>query len=171
MTLEQRNQTFEEYRKIIYFIVNRHKSLLESMRMDAEDLRQELAISLMKAIENYDPARGAKPSTYYFKMLRYAVLNLWREQRRPKRFANICAEPLVYSDKDGEEITLEPPFEVDYDTDLLVQEFYNMLSVREWNVLERKINGGEPNDIRDIRFMKIIKQKARRFCAAGGIGV
>ena len=167
MIIEQRNNTFEEYRKLVYYTVNRHRSLREALRMDADDFIQELSISLLKAIENYDPTRGAKPSTYYFKMLRYAVLDIWREQRRDKRLADLYAAPLVCSNEDGEESALDVPYEVDYDTALLVEEFMRTLSERERYVLSRKMNGHEPGDIRQRRFMGIIKKKARRFCAAG----
>jgi len=35
--------------------------------------------------------------------------------------------------------------------------------------LAQKMNGYEPDDKRHGRFMKIIKRKAMRFCAAGGL--
>ena len=80
MTIEQRNMIFEEYMNIIRYTVNRHNSMLKVLRMDGEDLAQELAIYLLKAIERYKDDRGVKPSAYYFKALRYWVLKLWREQ-------------------------------------------------------------------------------------------
>ena len=169
MTIEQRNSIFEEYRNLIHFTVRRHKSLREALRMDADDLAQELSISLLKAIEQYDPSRGAKPSTYYFKKLRYAVLNLWREQVREKRLANLYAASLTNPCGDGEVSETDIPDEVDYDTPLLVEEFMKTLSVRERSVLERKLDGYEPGDIRHRRFMGIIRRKAQRFCAAGGV--
>ena len=103
MTTEQRNTIFKDYMRIIRYTVNRHHSMLKILRMDSEDLAQELAICLLKAIERYDDTRGAKPSTYYFKSLRYGVLQLWREQMREIRLANIQAMPLAYADEHGEE--------------------------------------------------------------------
>ncbi|MCL2225089.1 MAG: hypothetical protein FWB96_09015 [Defluviitaleaceae bacterium] len=155
--------------KIIRFTVNRHHSMLQVLRMDGDDLAQELAICLLKAIERYDDSRGAKPSTYYFKALRYGVLQLWREQMRKIRVANLQAFSLTRSDEYGEESTLDVPFVVNYDDDLMVQEFLQTLSEYERTTLARKMQGHEPSDRRQSRFMKIIKRKAMRFCAAGGL--
>ena len=169
VTIEQRNQTFEEYQRIIGWSVNRHRSMLAVMKMEAEDLMQELSICLLLAIERYDPTRGAKASTYYFTQLRYGVLKIWQTQIRKIRLANMLATPLVCKNDDGEETTQDVPYEVDYDTSLLVEEFMETLSWREREVLSRKMDGYEPDDIRTKRFMGIIKKKARRFCAAGGL--
>ena len=155
--------------RIIRFTVNRHQSMLKILRMEGEDLAQELAICLLKAIERYDDTRGAKQSTYYFKSLRYGVLKLWREQTRKIRIANIQAMSLTHTDEYGEESDLDVPFTVDYDDALMVEEFLQTLSVCERTTLARKMHGHEPDDRRHNRFMKIIKRKAMRFCAAGGL--
>jgi RNA polymerase sigma factor (sigma-70 family) len=168
MTKEQRNTTFEEYQGIIGSTVYRHRSFLKTLQMDAEDLRQELALVLLKAIEKYDPEQGAKASTYYFKMLRYGVLNLWRQQLREKRRANITTVPLT-STYDGEEVTLDLPFEVDYGMHMRIQEFLATLSARERNALVRTVSGDKPDDKRHQRFMGIVKRKALRYRLAGGI--
>jgi DNA-directed RNA polymerase specialized sigma24 family protein len=169
MTNTQRNTIFEEYMNIIRFTVNRHRSMLKVLRMESEDLAQELAICLLKAIERYDAGRGAKPSTYYFKALRYGVLKIWGEQTRKIRRANLFASPLTQANENGEESTLDVPFTVDYDDALMVEEFLKTLSERERETISRRVQGLESNDRRNNRFMKIIKRKAMRFCAAGGI--
>ena len=168
MKIHERNLVFEEYQNIINWTVNRHRSLLKTLRMETEDLKQELALCLLGAIESYDPARGAKPSTYYIKKLRYGVLTLWREQLREKRVANLNMIPLVCYDRDGEEITLELPFEVDYDMELRINEFMDTLSKNEREALTRVVNGEDPDDRRHKRFMAIVKRKALRYRMAGG---
>ena len=168
MTTEKRNAIFEEYMNIIRFTVNQHQSMLKVLRMDGEDLSQELAICLLKAIEKYEPDRGAKPSTYYFKSLRYGVLNLWREQMRKIRLANLQAMSLTRYNEYGEETEFDVPFVVDYDDELMVEEFLKTLSERERTTITRKMEGYEPADMRHSRFMKIIRRKAMRFCAADG---
>jgi DNA-directed RNA polymerase specialized sigma subunit len=135
MTIEQRNTIFEEYMRIIRFTVSRHQSMLKILRMDSEDLAQELAICLLKAIERYDADRGAKPSTYYFKSLRYGVLNLWQEQVRKIRHANLLATSLTRTNEYREESTLDVPFTVDYDDALMVEEFLKTLSEYERTTL------------------------------------
>ena len=168
MTLEQRNQQFDEYTGIINSTVYNHQSLLKALRIEAEDLKQELAIVLLQAIEKFDPSRGAKASTYYFQQLRYGVLNLWRESSREKRLANINALPLVYQNNDGEEVLREPSYEEDFETALIVDEFMGALSEHEKTVLDRVLDGHEPEDKRHKRYMEIIQRKAKRFCLAGG---
>ena len=169
MNIEQRNTIFADYMNIIRFTVNRHHSMLKILRMDSEDLSQELAICLLKAIERYDDSRGAKPSTYYFAALRYGVLQLWREQMRKIRVANLQAFSLTRTDEYGEESEFDVPFTVDYDDALMVEEFMQTLSECERTTLARKMHGHEPEDRRQSRFMKIIKRKAMRFCAEGGL--
>jgi len=169
MNIEQRNTIFAEYMKIIRITVYRHQSMLKTLRMDGEDLSQELAICLLKAIELYDDSRGAKPSTYYFKALRYGVLQLWREQMRKIRLANLQAVSLTHTDEYGEESMLDVPFIVNYDDELMVQEFLQTLSEYGRATLSRKMHGHEPSDRRHNRFMKIIKRKAMCFCVAGGL--
>ena len=169
MTIAQRNIIFEEYMNIIRFTVNRHRSMLQILKIDGEDLSQELAICLLKAIECYDADRGAKPSTYYFKALRYGVLKLWSEQMRKIRCANLFAPSLTCSNEYGEESTFDVPFTVDYDNALMVEEFLKTLSECERHTLAQKVQGYEPKDRRQSRFMNIIRRKAMRFCAAGGL--
>jgi len=184
MTSAERNIIFEDYMNMVRYTVNHHRSMLKILRMDAEDLTQELAICLLKAIERYEPDRGAKPSTYYFKSLRYGVLNLWREQRRAVRVANLQAVSLTRSvghgagraggncggyRGDSETSEMDIAFTVDYDDALMVGEFLETLSQYERALISRKMHGYEPDDRRHGRFMKIIKRKAARFCAAGGL--
>ena len=128
---------------IIRYTANRHQSMLKALRMETEDLTQELAIYLLKAIEKYQPDRGAKPSTYYFKSLRYGVLNLWREQMRAIRVANLQAmslsQPRNYGDYGNceNESTIDVPFVVDYDDRLMVEEFLQTLSECERTTIAR----------------------------------
>ena len=169
MTREQRNATFEQYEGIIGWTVNRHWSFLKTLRMDADDLRQELALCLLKAIERYEPNRGAKESTFYFKTLRYGVLNLWRKQLREKRLADLYASPLVYSNKDGEEVIMALPFEVDFDMEVRINEFMRTLSPEERRALLRVVPGVGTEDKRHQRFMNIVRRKAMRYRLAGGV--
>ena len=182
MTPEERNAIFEDYMNMVRYTANHHRSMLKILRMEADDLTQELSICLLRAIERYEPDRGAKPSTYYFKSLRYGVLKLWREQMRMVRVANLQAMSLTYtngtngtneygngeaSSSRGSEMDIA--FTVDYDDALMVEEFLQFLSECERNIITRKMHGHEPNDQRHSRFMKVIRRKAVRFCAAGGL--
>jgi len=168
MTITQRNSVFEQYQNLIGYTVRQHMSLLKVLRMDMDDLRQELAICLLKAIEKYQPNRGAKESTFYFKMLRYGVLNLWRTQIRKVRLANLHTVPLTYSTDDGEEFTIELPFHVDYDAEIRVREFLKTLAPRERDALMRMVRGDDPEDKRHKRFMYNVKRKALQYNLSGG---
>ncbi|MCL2168403.1 MAG: hypothetical protein FWB74_00085, partial [Defluviitaleaceae bacterium] len=101
--------------------------------------------------------------------LRYGMLNLWREQMRKIRIANLQAISLSHTNEYGEETEMDVPFVVNYDDALMVEEFMKTLSECERITITQRINGHEPNDRRHNRFMKIIKRKAMRFCAAGGL--
>jgi len=169
MTKQERNAIFEENQYIINITVHRHWSLLKTLRMEPDDLKQELSICLLRAIEKYDPSRGAKPSTFYFTSLKYGVLNLWREQVRKCRLANLTAAPLIYTNEDGEVFDLELPFEVDYDMNMRINELLRVLSPQEQRALARTVRGDDPEDKRHKRFMSIVRRKALRYnIAAGG---
>ena len=168
MDILERNRFFEQYQGTIGWTINRHRSLMESMRMEESDLRQELCIHLLGAIESYDPARGAKPLTYFIKKLRYGVLSLWREQLREKRCANLYAESLTRTYDDGDVVMLELPFEVDYDMGVRIDEFMQTLSAAEKAALARVVNGEDPEDKRHKRFMAIVRRKAMRYRLTGG---
>ena len=167
MSLQERNAVFEQYMGIIGWTVHRNSSLQYAMRIESEDLKQELAIVLLRAIESYDPSRGAKPSTYYFKQLRYGLLSLWRNSLRSNRKANLNTASFAYQDSDGEDFEIEIPYKDD-DTKMFVDEFIESLSLRERDIISRKMSGYELTDIREFKFMKIIKRKAQRFALQGG---
>ena len=169
MTEQERNSTFEQYSNLINFVAYRHMSMLRVLQMDINDMKQELSIYLLRAIEHYQPDRGAKPTTYYIKMMRYGLLNLWREQVRKCRLANLNTVPLVSTNEDGEVIELELPFHVDYDMNVRISELLSTLSPQEQQTLSRVVNGDDPQDKRHKRFMAVIKRKALRYNLSGGV--
>jgi DNA-directed RNA polymerase specialized sigma24 family protein len=143
--------------------------MLKTLKMDADDLYQELSICLLKAIETFDPTRGAKEANYYFKMLRYGVLNLWNAQMRQIHLANVVATPLTTINKNGEVVAIDMPVVIDFDANVQIGEFMHTLSLGEQNALARTVSGEGAEDKRHQRFMFNVKRKALRYhLGAGG---
>jgi DNA-directed RNA polymerase specialized sigma24 family protein len=172
LSVEQRNATFAEYERLIHFTVRRHMGMLEALQMEYEDMAQEMAICLLRAIESFDPTRNMKASTYYIGQLQYGILSLWRIHHREMRRANLNTSPLAYSNADGEIIERYLPFETD-EAPLWVDDFMQTLSVRERSALMWRLHGdglfNKQQRHQQRRYMSIVKQKAQRFIAAGGI--
>jgi DNA-directed RNA polymerase specialized sigma24 family protein len=166
---EERNAVFLEYERLLNWTVKRNYGLLGKLRINAEDMYQALAITLLKAIESYDPGRGTKPATYFVSMLQYGVLKLHREGKRACRIANLTARPLAFVNDDGEETGIDIPYNEDFDGGLCLNEFLAGLSERERGVIDIKMNGGKITDKRQKVWFNSAKRKAARACAMGGL--
>jgi DNA-directed RNA polymerase specialized sigma24 family protein len=157
-----------EYEYLLRLTVRRNYGLLARLRMDADDMAQELAEILLKAIEDYDPAKGTKPGTYYRAMLQYGVLNLNRYYKRSCRIAGLTAKPLTFINEDGEEAEIDIPYNEDFDGGLFLGEFLGSLSERERGAIDIRMNGGVLAHKHQKAWLGIIRKKLTRFCAMGG---
>jgi DNA-directed RNA polymerase specialized sigma24 family protein len=169
MTTEERNREFAEHEALIGHTVRRNRPLLARLRMDADDMAQELAVVLLKAIGTYNPDRGCKPKTYYSKILQYGVLKINRAAHRGRRLANLTAGPLVAVNADGVETEIDVPVWVDFDSGPIVGEFLGKLSERERGVVATGLAGGRLTDARRKKWMGLVKRKAARAIATGGL--
>ena len=163
LTLEQRNAALLEHMGLVHYTVRRNIGLLNRLRLEYEDMVQELTICLLQAIESYDPSRGMKSANYYLKMLQYGVLALNREQSRLCRVAALTARPLIFVNDDGEETEMDIPYYEDFDTELNVEAFLSSLSEREKNVIALRLEGKALADKRQQALLALIKKKAARY--------
>lgn len=76
MTIHTRNELFEEKEHLIGVTVKKHRSLIRAARLDVQDVRQELAVRLLEAIDKYDPARCRNMDAYLTLQLRYCLLHM-----------------------------------------------------------------------------------------------
>jgi DNA-directed RNA polymerase specialized sigma24 family protein len=71
----ERNRLFEAKAYLIDRTLRRHRLLLQYCRMDPKDVYQELSISLLTALERYDPVRCPNLDAWLTLRLRYGLLD------------------------------------------------------------------------------------------------
>ena len=71
-----RNALFERKKRIIRQTMNKHRLLISSCRMDAADVYQELAITMLIELERYDFAKCGSIDAYISLKLKYKLLHM-----------------------------------------------------------------------------------------------
>lgn len=58
-----------------WWTINKNRRLISAAGLDDEDVFQQLAIRMIRAVENYDPDKGKDLEQHIFAQLQYEVLN------------------------------------------------------------------------------------------------
>lgn len=74
--VEKRNELLEEFMDLPGYIIRENWPLVAATRMEVEDLKQELLLRAMQAIETYDPHGGASLRHYLNVCLQYHLMRL-----------------------------------------------------------------------------------------------
>ena len=80
-SIAQRNAIVEEHLACIDKVMRRNRKLIRDARLDPDDVYQELALRLVKAVSGFDPEKGDL-ETHIMAQLQYAVLNCMSPSRR-----------------------------------------------------------------------------------------
>jgi hypothetical protein len=75
ITTQERNALVEEHLGAIWWTINKNRTLIRATGLDDEDVFQQLAIRMIRAVENYDPDKGKDLEQHIFAQLQYEVLN------------------------------------------------------------------------------------------------
>lgn len=75
ITAQERNDLVETHLGCIWWTINRNRTLIRTTGLEDEDVFQQLAIRMIRAIENYDPDKGKDLEQHIFAQLQYEVLN------------------------------------------------------------------------------------------------
>ncbi len=81
ITIRQRNALVEEYLWCIDAVIRKNQLLLELAHLDRDDVYQDLAVRLIRAVAGYDPDKG-KLEQHILSQLQYEILNCKSAQRR-----------------------------------------------------------------------------------------
>lgn len=105
----------DKYKPFIEKKLRRYANCFKKYGVDIEDLKQELYLSVIYAINNYDQNGNASFYTYLNRLVEYRLSNFWREQfsYRNSAFFNSVSLSLPI----GENLTL---------ADLLTDKSYNI---------------------------------------------
>lgn len=87
-SIDQRNQIVEEHLWCIKTVMRSNSALIRAARMDRDDVYQQLAIRLIKAVVGFDPDKGTLEQ-HIFAQLQYEMLNC----KRPYRLYGITGAP------------------------------------------------------------------------------
>lgn len=73
-SLAERNRIVEEHLSCIDEVIRRNRALIRAAHLDRDDVYQELAIRLIRCVENFDPDKG-QLKKYIKAQLQYELLN------------------------------------------------------------------------------------------------
>lgn len=81
MDFIERNEIFMDNEGMIRRVMRRNWALICAMRLDWDDVYQELAMAALSAIETFDPTRSECIQAHIWMKLQYAVLTIKRQHR------------------------------------------------------------------------------------------
>lgn len=81
MDFIERNEIFMDNEGMIRRVMRRNWALICAMRLDWDDVYQELAMAALSAIETFDPTRSECIQANIWMKLQYAVLTIKRQHR------------------------------------------------------------------------------------------
>lgn len=99
-----RNQIFMENEDIIVRIMRRNYTLLRAMRLEWDDVYQELAVVALNAINTFDPLRSQDIRAHIWVKLQYAILDIRRRYKPYGMTATGRPWPQVFSVELAEEM-------------------------------------------------------------------
>ncbi|MPM37196.1 hypothetical protein SDC9_83803 [bioreactor metagenome] len=76
-----RNDLFFDYTDLIKHIMRRNRLLLYALRLEQEDVYQELAMAALTAIDTFDPSRSDNLEAHVWMKLQYKVLTMKRQYK------------------------------------------------------------------------------------------
>lgn len=76
-SLAQRNKIVEDHLWCIDAVMRKNAPLIQAARLDRDDVYQQLAIRLIRAVEGFDPEKG-ELRQHIFAQLKYELLNCKR---------------------------------------------------------------------------------------------
>ncbi len=87
-SIAERNRIVEENLPMIDKAIRRNYALMKAAHLDYDDVYQQLAIRLIRCVENYDPDKGSLHTHIYFQ-LQYELLSC----KAPYKLTGITGAP------------------------------------------------------------------------------
>lgn len=72
---------FEKHISLINSTIRRNRPLLAALRLESEDVAQDLSIAMLSAIERFDPERSESLAAHIACSLQYEILNMKRHHK------------------------------------------------------------------------------------------
>ena len=91
MNKEEKNKLAEENLGLVYLVVNKEFTYEKTTESDRENYIEEGMIGLAKAINTFNPSKGAKFSTYAYTCIKFEINSYVRKKNNHKRKINyVC---------------------------------------------------------------------------------
>jgi hypothetical protein len=74
-------QLFETHKNLIKITIWKNRVLLKALRLEDDDVAQQLSIAMLKAIRNFDPERSPSLAAHIRCSLQYEILNIKRRHK------------------------------------------------------------------------------------------
>ena len=88
-SIAERNRIVEENLPTIDKVIRRNWRLMVTARLDYDDVYQDLAVRLIRCVENYDPDRGTLRD-HIWAQLKYELLNCKTPRKRTRMTGLPC---------------------------------------------------------------------------------
>ena len=94
-SIAQRNAIVEDHLWCIDSIIQKNRPLMRAARLEYDDVYQQLALRLIKAVAGFDPQKGTLQQ-HIFAQLKYELLNC----KSAYRLCGLTGAPKEYRKKD-----------------------------------------------------------------------
>lgn len=147
MDFTTRNDTFLENENMIRRVMRRNLPLIHALRLEWDDVYQELAIAALRAIESFDPSRSNSIKVHIWAKLQYAILDI-KERHKPHGLAAFDRfGTSVWSLELAEEYgfsLVEASFEEQQDSELHLRQALSRLEPQERQAIVLYLDGKRP---------------------------
>lgn len=75
ITTQERNNLVEKHLGCIWWTINKNRPLIMATGLEDDDVFQQLAIRMIRAVENFDPDKGKDLEQHIFAQLQYEILS------------------------------------------------------------------------------------------------
>ena len=166
MTTEQRNELFVKHQNLISMTVRRNRRLIAALRLESDDVAQDLSIKMLWAIEKYNPERSNSIEAYITVQLQYAILDMKR-RHKPHGMTvvgqDIRPEYVNIDERNAYGTVFEIP---SYDDTSVVElaEVLTGISSDERDALKRKLAGYFTRKKQQTDALARVKEKFALYC-------
>ena len=130
MTTAARNAIFEEHTDLIDLVIRKYYRLIQSCRLNEDDVRQDLSIEMLEAIEKYNPEIGPSLRIYLKQRLGYTIMNMVVPSKLygvPKAPRTKSFQVLSLDAPDLNGVPMQIPVFDDHPACILIQDEINLL--------------------------------------------
>ena len=134
------NKIYQEYNKIIHYLLKRYQ-----ITYNYDEFYQLLLIQIWHLTHHYQPSQSSKLSSYLFIRLNYYLIDIFRKENKKIPTINIDTpihsknEPIQFLDEDA----------------LLLQDIYYLLNNQEKQWLDLKLLGYKQYEIANMMHLSI----------------